>query len=163
MNSVEEFFIIIIYIILLTLTEILYKLYKKEKKKHQDAIDMWQLEKNAKVKRIEYLEQQLEEAKSWERVIKIEQVTLQPKEFECKFMLHERFVDDTELFKKVITSEVARYMAEEINKDPRLCNVYHDVTNILSNNDAQEHIKVRFRMLPYSEGVVWDDIFKEEE
>ena len=124
---------------------------------------MWQLEKNAKVKRIEYLEQQLEEAKSWERVIKIEQVHLQPRELECKFMLHERFVDDTELFKKVMVSEVARYMAEELNKDPHLCKVYHDVTNFPINNDAQEYIKVRFRMLPYSEGVVWEDLFSKEE
>lgn len=163
MNSVDVFIILVIYLGLLISTGVFYNLYKIEKRKHQDAIDMWQLEKNAKVKRIEYLEQQLEEAKSWERVIKIEQVHLQPRELECKFMLHERFVDDTELFKKVITSEVARYMAEELNKDPCLCKVYHDVSNVLSNNDAQEYIKVRFRMLPYAEGVVLDDLFMKEE
>ena len=158
MNSVEEFFLFFIYIILLTLTEILYKLYKKEKKKHQDAIDMWQLETNAKVKRIEYLEQQLEEAKSWERVIKIEKVVIQPRELECKFMLHERFVDDTEGFKKIIVSETARYIAEEIERDPYLCKVFHSVNTF----DCTENIMVHFRLLPYAEGVVWDDIFKEE-
>ena len=128
------------------------------KRRHDEAVKMWEREKNAKVKRIEYLEQQLEEAKSWQRVIKIEQVHLQPRELECKFMLHERFVDDTELFKKVITSEVARYMAEELTRDPHLCKIYHDM-----NSYYQESIKVRFRLLPYAEGVVWEDIFKEED
>ena len=159
MNSVEEVFIIIIYIVLLALTQILYKLYKKEKKKHQDAIDMWQLEKNAKVKRIEYLEQQLEEAKSLERVIKIEQVHLQPRELECKFSMLPMFVEDTERFKKIIISETARYIAEEIERDPFLCKIYHSINTF----DCQENIKVHFRMLPYPEGVVWEDIFKEEE
>lgn len=104
------------------------------------------------------LENELKTYKDMERVIKVEKVIMQPRELECKFMLHERFVDDSELFKKVITSEVARYMAEELNKDPYLCKIYHD-----RNNYAwREDIKVRFRLLPYAEGVVWDDIFKEE-
>ena len=133
------------------------------KRRHDETVEMWERESEFKTNKIVELQKQLEEAKSWERVVKIERVALQPRELECKFMLHERFVDDTELFKKVITSEVARYMAEELNKDPHLCKIYHDVTNILSNNDAQEQIKVRFRLLPYAEGVVWDDIFKEEE
>ena len=103
------------------------------------------------------LKEQLKKYEQEERVIKVEKVIMQPKEIECKFMLHERFVDDTELFKKVITSEVARYMAEKINKDPYLCKIYHE-----RNIPGQESIKVRFRLLPYPEGVVWDDIFKEE-
>ena len=47
-------------------------------------------------------------------------------------------------------------MAEELDKDPYLYKVYHD------RNSYQEQIKVRFRMLPYAEGVVWEDILKEE-
>lgn len=159
MNSVEEVFIIIIYIVLLALTQILHILYKKEKKKHQDAIDMWQLEKNAKVKRIEYLEQQLEEAKSWQRVIKIEQIHLEPRELECTFAVMPHFVDDTETFKKIVISETARYLAEELERDPYLCKIYHS----LNTFECSERIKVRFRMLPYPEGVIWNDIFKKEE
>lgn len=158
MNSVDEFIIIVIYLVLLISTGVFYNLYKIEKRKHQDAIDVWQLEKNAKVKRIEYLEQQLDEAKSWERVIKIEQVHLQPRELECKFSILPMFVEDTERFKKIIVAETARYIAEEIERDPYLCKIYHSVNTF----DCQENIKVKFRMLPYAEGVVWDDIFKEE-
>lgn len=159
MNSVDVFIILVIYLVLLISTGVFYNLYKIEKRKHQDAIDMWQLEKNAKVKRIEYLEQQLEEAKSRERVIKIEQVHLQPRELECKFSMLPMFVEDTERFKKIIISETARYIAEEIERDPYLCKVFHSVNNF----DCQENIKVRFRMLPYTEGVVWEDLFKKEE
>lgn len=159
MNSVDEFIIIVIYLVLLISTGVFYNLYKIEKRKHQDAIDVWQLEKNAKVKRIEYLEQQLDEAKSWERVIKIEQVHLQPRELECKFSILPMFVEDTERFKKIIVAETARYIAEEIERDPYLCKIYHSVNTF----DCQENIKVRFRMLPYAEGVVWDDLFKKEE
>lgn len=159
MNSVDVFIILVIYIVLLISTGVFYNLYKIEKRKHQDAIDMWQHEKNAKVKRIEYLEQQLEEAKSWERVIKIEQVHLQPRELECKFLMHPMFVEDTERFKKIIVAETARYIAEEIEHDPYLCKVYHSVNTF----DCQENIKVKFCMLPYAEGVIWNDIFKKEE
>ncbi len=126
--------------------------------KHDEAVSMWTIESRNKDKQILKLQEELKTYKGMERVIKVEKVIIQPRELECKFMLHERFIDDTELFKKVITSEVARYMAEELNKDPYLCKVYHD-RNIIQ---CQEYIKVRFRMLPYAEGVVWDDIFKEE-
>ena len=126
--------------------------------KHDEAVSMWTIESRRKDKQLEKLENELKTYKDMERVIKIEKVIMQPKELECKFMLHERFVDDTELFKKVITSEVARYMAEELEKDPYLCKIYHD------RNDYawREDIKVRFRLLPYAEGVVWEDILKEE-
>lgn len=159
MNSVDELIILVIYIVLLISTGVFYNLYKIEKRKHQEAIEMWQLENNAKVKRIEYLEQQLEEAKSCERVIKIEQVHLQPRELECKFSMHPMFVEDTERFKKIIVAETARYIAEEIERDPFLCKVYHSVNTF----DCQENIMVHFRMLPYAEGVVWEDLFKKEE
>lgn len=126
------------------------------KNKHDKAVSVWSTEYDRKDKLIEKLENELKDYKDMERVVKVERVTMQPRELECKFMLHDRFVDDTELFKKVITSEVARYMAEELNRDPYLCKVYHD------RNSYQEQIKVRFRLLPYAEGVVWDDILKEE-
>lgn len=161
--TLKEIIVLIFYIVILTVMMICYKLYRHWRKKHDYAVSVWDTECRRKDKLIEKLENELKTYKDMERVIKVERVIMQPREFECKFMLHERFVDDTELFKKVITSEIARYMAEELNKDPYLCKVYHDVTNILKDNYTQEHIKVRFRMLPYDEGVVWDDIFKEEE
>ena len=126
--------------------------------KHDEAVSAWTIESRRKDKQILKLQEELETYKDSERTIKIERVTMQPRELECRFILHERFIDDTELFKKVITSEVARYMAEELVKDPYLCKVYHD-----KNDYAwKEDIKVRFRLLPYAEGVVWDDILKAE-
>ena len=126
--------------------------------KYQQLLDTLTAKLIEKDKQIEKLQNEIKTYKDMERVIKIEKVTMQPRELECKFMLHESFVDDTELFKKVITSEVARYMAEELEKDPHLCKVYHD-----RNAYAQESIKVRFRILPYAEGVVWEDLFKKED
>lgn len=126
--------------------------------KHDKAVSIWSTACSRKDKQLEKLENELKTYKDMERVVKIERVTIQPKELECKFMLHERFIDDTELFKRVIISEVARYMAEELEKDPYLCKVYFEQNPI----NFHEWVKVRFRMLPYAEGVVWDDIFKEE-
>ena len=104
------------------------------------------------------MQEELKTYKDMERVIKIERVVIEPKEIEFKFMLHERFVDDTELFKKVVTREVARYMGEELERDPYLCKLYFEQNPI----NFHEWVKIKFRMLPYPEGVVWDDIFKEE-
>lgn len=126
--------------------------------KHDEAVSAWTIESRRKDRQIEKLENELKTYKDMERTIKVEKVIMQPRELECKFMLHDRFIDDTELFKKVIVSEVARYVAEELEKDPHLCKIYHD-----RNTYYQEDIKVRFRMLPYAEGVAWEDIFKEEE
>lgn len=127
--------------------------------KYQQLLDTLTAKLTEKDKQIEKLENELKTYKDMERVIKIEQVHLQPRELECKFMLHERFVDDTERFKKIIISETARYIAEEIERDPYLCKVYHSVSPF----DCQENIMVHFRMLPYAEGVVWEDLFKKEE
>lgn len=165
MNDVYDWIMFFLFAICIIITGVSVYKWTDWKRESNENLSLYLNEKAAldSVKaELDKKNKQLEEAKSWERVIKIERVAIQPRELECKFMLHERFVDDTELFKKVITSEVARYLAEELIKDPYLCKVYHDVTNILSNNDAQEQIKVRFRLLPYAEGVVWDDIFKEE-
>lgn len=157
--SSEEIIMVIIYIIELVIIGIFYNLYKHYRAKHEEAIESWHVESHNKDKQIEKLQEEIKFYKDMERVIKVEKVIMQPKELECKFMLHDRFIDDTELFKKVIVSEVARYVAEELEKDPHLCKIYHD-----KNGYAwREDIKVRFRMLPYAEGVVWEDIFKEEE
>lgn len=129
------------------------------KRRHDEAVKMWERESESKTNKIVELQKQLEEAKSWERVIKIEQVHLQPRELECKFSMLPMFVEDTERFKKIIVSETARYIAEEIERDPYLCKVFHSVNTF----DCQENIMVHFRMLPYAEGVVWDDLFKKEE
>lgn len=157
MTSNETYLMIIL--IIGWMTAIVIELQcNKWHNKHDDAVSAWTIESRNKDKQILKLQEELKNYKDMERVIKVERVTMQPRELECKFMLHERFIDDSDLFKKVITSEVARYMAEELNRDPHLCKIYHD------RNDYawREDIKVRFRMLPYAEGVVWDDIFKEE-
>ena len=108
---------------------------------------------------LEEKNKKLEELESWGRVIKIEQIHLEPRELECTFSVMPHFVDDTETFKKIVISETARYLAEELERDPFLCKIYHS----LNTFDCSEKIKVRFRMLPYPEGVVWDDLFKKEE
>jgi hypothetical protein len=156
--TTNEILIVIVYIIELISIGIFYNLYKHYRAKHDEAINSWTIESSRKDEQILKLQEELRTYKDMERVIKIERVTIQPRELECKFMLHERFVDDTELFKKVITSEVARYLAEEIERDPYLCKVFHSVNSF----DCTENIMVHFRMLPYAEGVAWDDIFKEE-
>ena len=108
---------------------------------------------------LEEKNKKLEELESWGKVIKIEQIHVQPRELECKFSMLPMFVEDTERFKKIIVAETARYIAEELERDPFLCKVYHSVNAF----DCQEDIKVQFRMLPYPEGVVWEDLFKKEE
>ena len=138
---------------------ILYRGYKGDYKEwFNKCVEAWKENKELK-KEIESLQKQLEEAKSWQRVIKIEQVHLQPRELECKFSMLPMFVEDTERFKKIIVAETARYIAEEIERDPYLCKVFHSVNTF----DCQENIMVRFRMLPYPEGVIWEDLFKKEE
>ena len=64
--------------------------------KHDEAVSMWTIETRRKDKQIEKLENELKTYKDMERVIKIEKVVVQPRELECKFMLHEQFVDDTD-------------------------------------------------------------------
>lgn len=153
----NETLIVIVYIIELVFIGIFYNLYKHYRAKHDEAVSAWTIESRNKDEQILKLQEELRTYKGMERVIKVEKVVMQPREIECKFMLHEQFFDDTELLKKVIVSEVARYMAEELNRDPYLCKVYHE-----RNIYTQEYIKVRFRMLPYAEEVVWDDILKEK-
>lgn len=157
--TLEEIIVLIFYIVILTVMMICYKLYRHWRKKHDDAVEMWKLETRNKNEQILKLQEELKTHKDMERVIKIEQVHLQPRELECKFSIHPRFVEDTERFKKILVAETARYIAEEIERDPFLCKVYHSVRPF----DCQENIMVHFRLLPYAEGVVWDDLFKKEE
>ena len=148
--SIEVIFIIVLIFLCICLGAALWS----EKELHNDTKRCLELSS----KQIKELSEKLESFNNT-KTIKIEKVFLEPRELECKFMLHDRFVDDTELFKKVIISEVARYMAKELNRDPYLCKVFHEKNAFTT----QEHIKVRFRLLPYAEGVVWDDILKEKE
>lgn len=122
-------------------------LYLKEKK----ALDVVKAELDKK-------NEELEAIKEFGRVVKIERFYSQPKEIECRFLTPQMFVEDTETFKKIVISETARYIAEEIEKDPYLCKVFHSVNAF----DCRESISVRMRMLPYAEGVVWEDLFKKE-
>ena len=127
---------------------ILYRSYKGDYKEYfNKCVEAWKENKELK-KEIESLQNQLEEAKSWERVIKIEQVHAEPREYTCKFSVHERFIDDTEIFKKICISEVSRYMAEELEKDPMAYKVYFE-KNAWTGSNA---VKIMFRLLPYPEG-----------
>ena len=154
----EEMWLMIILILGWTTSIVVEIQCTKWHRKHDEAVDMWTIESRRKDKQLEKLEKELKTYKDNEHVIKIEKLIMQPRELECKFALHERFIEDTELFKKIITTEVARYMAEELNRDPYLCKIFHEKNAFTT----QEHIKVRFRMLPYSEEVTWNDILKEE-
>ena len=157
MTDVDIFILIVAIIGWATAIAITCQCYRW-RKRYEVFRSSTYVELEVKDEKLESLENELKTYKDMERVVKIERVTIQPRELECKFAIHERFVDDTELFKKVITSEVARYMAEELSKDPYLCKVYFEQNPI----NFHEWVKVRFRMLPYAEGVVWEDIFKEE-
>ena len=128
------------------------------KNKHDKAVSVWSTECSRKDKLIEKLENKLKTYKDMERVIKIEQVHVQPKEFECKFLMHERFLDDSDLCKRVMVSEAARYLAEEFEKDPYLYTISTEQNYI----NFTDFIKIRFRMLPYAEPASFNDIFKEE-
>ena len=104
------------------------------------------------------LENELKTYKDMGRVIKIEKVFLEPKEFECKFLMHERFINDKELCKKLMVSEAARYLAEEFEKDPYLYTVFTE----RNYAELRDFIKIKFRMLPYAEPASFNDIFEEE-
>ena len=158
MEDVNVFILIVAIIGWITAIVITYQCYRW-RKRHDEAVEMWEQESKIKTDKIVDLQAKLENDERYNRVIKIEQVQLQPRELECTFSTLPRFVDDTEMFKKIVISEAARYLAEELERDPYLCKMYHGYNAF----DGSEKIKVRFRMLPYAEGVIWDDIFKEEE
>lgn len=119
------------------------KRYEVFKASHYTEIEM----KDAK---LEKLENELKIYKDNERVIKIEQVHAEPREYTCKFFVHERFIDDTETFKKICISELSRYMAEELEKDSMAYKVFFE-KNAWTESNA---VKIKFRLLPYPEGMM---------
>lgn len=126
------------------------------KRKHDEAVKAWCIESDSKDEQILKLQEELKVKESWGRTFKIEKVMIEPKEFKCKFALPERFIDDKELCKKIIVSEVARYLAEEFEKDPYL----YTVSTERNYAVLQDFIEIRFRMLPYAEAVTFNDIFE---
>ena len=157
--SVYDWIIFFVIAILLIATGVSIFWAWEWKRRHDEAVEMWVQESKIKTDKIVDLQAKLENDERYNRVIKIEQVHLEPRELECTFAVLPMYVEDTETFKKIVISETARYLAEELERDPFLCKIYHS----LNAFDCSEKIKVRFRMLPYPEGVVWDDLFKKEE
>jgi hypothetical protein len=154
MNDIYDWIMFFLFAICIIITGVSVYKWTDWKRESNENLSLYLNTKLA----LDKTNEELKTYKDMERVIKIEKVVVQPRELECKFMLHERFVDDTESFKKIIVSETARYIAEEIERDPYLCKVFHSVNSF----DCTENIMVHFRLLPYAEGVAWDDIFKEE-
>ena len=157
--TVYDWIIFFLIVILLIATGVSIFWAWEWKMRHDEAVEMWEQESKIKTDKIVDLQQKLENDERYNRVIKIEQIHLEPRELECTFAVMPHFVEDTETFKKIVISETARYLAEELERDPFLCKIYHS----LNTFDCSEKIKVRFRMLPYPEGVIWDDLFKKEE
>lgn len=118
--------------------------------KYQQLLDTLTTKLTEKDKQIEKLQEELKTYKDMERVIKIEQVHAEPREYTCKFSVLERFIDDTETFKKICISEVSRYMAEELEKDPMAYKVYFEKNAWTESNN----VMIMFRLLPYPEGTM---------
>ena len=119
-------------------------------RKHDDAVSMRAIESWRKDKQIEKLENEIKTYKDMERVVKIEKVVVEPKEYTCKFPVNSEYIDDTELFKKICLGEVSRYMAEEFEKNPYMYKLYFEKNPV----QMTETITIRFRLLPYPEEAV---------
>ena len=157
--TVNDWIIFFLIVILLIISGVSIFWAWEWKRRHDEAVEMWEQESKIKTDKIVDLQAKLENDERYDRVIKIEQVHLESRELECTFSVIPHFVDDTEMFKRIVISEVARYLAEELERDPYLCTICHSYNSF----DCSEKIKVRFRMLPYPEGVIWDDLLKKEE
>ena len=157
MENVNIFILIVAIIGWVTAIAITYQCYQW-RNKHDEAISSWTIETRRKDEIIEKLENEIKAYENMERVIKIEKVFLEPKEFTCKFSMHERFLDDKDLCKRVMVSEAARYLAEEFKKDPYL----YTILTERSYAELRDFVKIRFRMLPYTEPASFEDIFWEE-
>ena len=120
------------------------------KNKHDEAVSAWTIESRNKDKQIEKLENELKDYNDMERVVKIEKVTIQPKEYTCKFPVYSEYIDDTELFKKICLGEVSRYIAEELEKNPYMYKLYFEKNPV----QMTETVTIRFRLLPYPEEAV---------
>lgn len=148
----KEILMVILYVIELAIIGIFYNLYKHWKAKHDDAVESWTIESRNKDKLILSLQEELKTYKDARRTIKVEKVVVQPREIECKFTMHESFIEDRETFKKIFASEVARYIAEELEDDPYLYKLYFEK----SVYNFSENIIVKLRLLPYPEEANWN-------
>ena len=147
----EEILMVMLYIIELVVIGIFYNLYKHWKQKHNEAVDAWSIECDRKDKHISSLQEELKCYKDMGLTIKVEKVMVQPRELECKFTMHESFIEDRETFKKIFASEVARYVAEELENDPYLYKLYFEK----SVYNFSENLIVKLRLLPYPEEANW--------
>lgn len=148
----KEILMVVLYIIELVVIGIFYNLYKHWKAKHDDAVKSWGIESSQKDKQIMKLEDELRSYKDMGRTIKVEKVVVQPRELECKFTMHESFIEDRKTFKKIFVSEVARYVAEELENDPCLYKLYFEK----SVYNFSEKVIAKLRLLPYPEEANWN-------
>ena len=141
------------------MTSIVFEIQcRKWKNKHDEAVVMCTIKSRRKDEQIEKLENELKTYKDREKVIKFERIIMQPKEYECRFAMTKRFIYDNEEFKKICLREVARYLAEELEKDGTTYKVFFKKAPLLDTVD----VKIKFRLLPYPEEATWNDILKEE-
>lgn len=152
MNGNEIFFMIISLVIGWLTAAAITLQCSKWKRKHDDAVKSWGIESSQKDKQIMKLEDELRSYKDMGRTIKVEKVVVQPRELECKFTMHESFIEDRETFKKIFVSEVARYVAEELENDPCLYKLYFEK----SIYNFSENIIAKLRLLPYPEEANWN-------
>lgn len=148
-NEVYLTFILIIGWIVAIIFEIQSK---KWHNKHDEAVSSWTIESRRKDEHITSLQEELKCYKDMGRTIKVEKVMVQPRELECKFVMHESFIEDRETFKKIFISEVARYVAEELENDPYLYKLYFEK----SVYNFSENLIVKLRLLPYPEEANWN-------
>lgn len=147
--------IIILFLLFLVMSLVALYFYSDNQAwhdKHQQLLDTLTAKLAEKDKEIDELKQMLN---THQKVIKIEQVHAEPREYTCKFPVHERFIDDSETFKKICISEVARYMAEELEKDQTAYKLYFEKNAWTDSNN----VMIKFRLLPYPEGLMnFDEI-----
>lgn len=152
----EEIFLMIILVIgWLTAVGLAFQ-SNRWHNKYDKAVDAWGAESDEsdrKDKQIEALENELKTRKDMERVVKFERVITQPIELECKFQAQEELIDHTDLFKRLCVSEAARYLAEEIERQPMLYRLLFEKNPMT----CCENVRMRFRFLPYPEGLTFEE------
>ena len=88
MNDIYDWVMFFLFAICIIITGVSVYKWTDWKRESNENLSLFLKEKaafEAVNAELEEKNKQLEEAKSWERVIKIEQVHLQPRELECKF------------------------------------------------------------------------------
>lgn len=149
----EEIWLMIILIIGWVTAIVIEVQCNKWHNKHDEAVSMWTIESRRKDKQILKLQEELKTYKNMERVVKFESVVSQPIELECKFQTTEELIDHTDLFKRLCVSEAARYLAEEIERQPTL----YSLTFEKNPMTCCENVRMRFRFLPYPEGLTFEE------